>query len=335
MDEPVRDDVLDERIHRADLDDLVRLVDDRTASRDWPGLLRTRDGCAAAVATGRQLWPVATLAEYRLALWAPDEWCARVLDEESGRFTIGPLSEVAAMHHTWTGLSRLIGDGPTATYVAHERALRGEEIPDDDLARLAPVIDIPASLASWEPSYALARYDDEGVHIDRPMPPVTLTDVTLPAVDTAKRVDDDDTALAFGQLLETWTERSNGRAEAICVEGDHLDAIAHLGPQSARLAEITTGDAIGLLAWAGASGGAHGRRRGAAIGRFGAWWLLAAITDLGEDWPPSPDALGDAAGGLRWWAWDAHEPDGGWRVRLVASSVDDGLSWVFSADDVE
>jgi hypothetical protein len=101
------------------------------------------------------------------------------------------------------------------------------------------------------------------------------------------------------------------------------------------VAEITSGDAIALLAWAGASGGAHGRRRGAAIGRFGVWWLLAAITDLADDWPPSPDALGDAVGSLRWWAWDAHEPDGGWRVRLVASSVEDGLSWVFSADDVE
>lgn len=336
--DPERDDLLDERVHRADLDDLVRLVDGRTASRDWAGLLRARNRCAAAVATGRQLWPVATLAEYRLALWAPDEWSSAVLDEESGRFTPGPLSEVAAVHHTWAGLGHLLSPGPTATYFAHERALRGEVIPDDDLRGLVPVIDIPAKIQSWEPQYSLAGYDDDGVHVDRPAIPTVLNEVELPTADPSARVDDDDTTRAFRQLLDTWTERSNGRAEAICVEGDHLQAIAHLGPQSARAAEISTGEAIGLLAWAGASGGAHGRRRGTAVGRFGTWWLLAAITDHLDDWPPvglQPSPFADDVTALRWWVWDAHEPDGGWRVRLVTSSVEDGLSWAFSADDVD
>ena len=335
MDEPARDDVLDERIHRADLDDLVRLVDDRTSSRDWAGLLRARDRCAAAVATGRQLWPVATLAEYRLALWAPDEWCAAVLDEASGRFTPGPLSEVAAIHHTWHGLSPLLAPGPTATYFAHERALRGEAIPDDAIQSLVPVIDIPPRCAEWEPAYALANYDDDGVHVDRPALPGALSEVNLPSVSPERQVDDDDTTLAFAQLLETWTERSNGRAESICVEGDHLDAIALTGATTARVAALDARDAIALLAWAGATGGAHGRRRGAAVGRFGAWWLLAAITDQLEHWPPSGAELGAAARSLSWWAWDAHEPDSGWRVRLVVSSVEDALSWVFSADDVD
>ena len=55
----------------------------------------------------RQLWPAATLAEYRLALHAPPRYVAAVLDESdglSGQFTIGPLTEVAAQHHTWDEL---------------------------------------------------------------------------------------------------------------------------------------------------------------------------------------------------------------------------------------
>ena len=37
------DDRLDQLIQRADLDELVRLVDARTLDRDWAGLLRLRD----------------------------------------------------------------------------------------------------------------------------------------------------------------------------------------------------------------------------------------------------------------------------------------------------
>src|SRR5210317_2086008 len=90
-DDPVVDEVLDAAIHSADLDALVRCVDDRVATRDWAGLLRLRDRCRSAVRTGRQLWPAATLAEYRLALWAPAEWAVAAIDDEAGRFTPGPL----------------------------------------------------------------------------------------------------------------------------------------------------------------------------------------------------------------------------------------------------
>ena len=109
------DERLDGLIHAVDLDGLVRLVDERCSDRDWEGLLRVRDRCAAATReTGRQLWPAATLAEYRLALLAPPEWAATVLDGESGRFTIGPLSEVAAQLHTWEELAPHLAAVPVA-----------------------------------------------------------------------------------------------------------------------------------------------------------------------------------------------------------------------------
>ena len=87
---------IDDLVHRADLDGLVRLIDRFCASADWAELSELRSRTRAAVNTGRQLWPAATLAEYRLALWAPAEWAALMLDEDGGRFTIGPLTEVVA-----------------------------------------------------------------------------------------------------------------------------------------------------------------------------------------------------------------------------------------------
>ena len=44
------------------------------------------DGDVLPVETGRQLWPAATLAEYRLALLATPEHVAAVLDETDGLF---------------------------------------------------------------------------------------------------------------------------------------------------------------------------------------------------------------------------------------------------------
>ena len=85
-----------------------------------------------------------------------------------------------------------------------------------------------------------------------------------------------------------------GRAEAITVRGDALAAIAALGRDRVRMAEVSPSEALRTLAWAGASGGAHARRPGAAAGRFAAWWAGAALTGLLEEWPVDVAALGDA-----------------------------------------
>ena len=67
-------------INRADLDGLVRLIDDYCETRSWHDLLGLRDACKAAVANGRQVWPASTLAEYRLALLAPAEIAVQVVE---------------------------------------------------------------------------------------------------------------------------------------------------------------------------------------------------------------------------------------------------------------
>ena len=322
------DDPITDLVHRADLDGLVRLVDSLTAGREWSELLRLRDRARAAVETGRQLWPAATLAEYRLALHAPAEWAARVLDGESGRFTIGPLAEVVASRLGWADLDGLVV-GPVAAGVAHERVARGEDLTG---LEVLPVIELPLSLADWEPAYTVPSYSDEG--IDDPAPPVApvWTEHELDGRHPVT-VDDEDSDRAFRQLVETWTDSSTGRCGFICVEGDPLDALAALGLRRVRTSPLSIGDAVDLLAWAGATGAAHGRRRGAAIGRFGAWWLLAAICDLGEPWPPDPEALGSSAESIEWSWWDGFEPSAGWRLSLCAHDRAAGLSWAMSAAD--
>jgi hypothetical protein len=326
------DDRLDELIHRVDLDGLVRLIDDRCEARDWAGLLRVRDRCAAATReTGRQLWPAATLAEYRLALLTPPEWAATVLDGESGRFTIGPLSEVAAVNHTWAELAPHLAALPVATFVAHERAIRGEDIDPAALADLPPVLDIPARPEPWEPSYPVSTYRDAGA--EHPEPDVPLPNTPVRPTHGGERVDDEAVEHAVRSVVEAWTAESTGRAEVVCVEGTHLDALGELGVPSARVVELTAGQAIALLAWAGASGGAHGRRRGMAIGRFSAWWLLGAIGDLHDDWPPTSADVAELLTELRWYRWDAHEPAGGWRLQLVVENIVEGTAWAINAVD--
>lgn len=325
----MNDDDLDALIARADLDGLVRMIDDRCSARDWAGLLRVRDRSRAAVETGRQLWPAATLAEYRLALLGDAEHAAIVLDETdglSGRFTIGPLTEVVAQRHTWGDLAALLGGGPRATFVAHERAIRGEPITDD----LAPVLDIPPALSPWEPDYALAVYSEVGAEFPMPELPTNWRDITTTA---AAEELDDDVELSLRQLVEAWTTSSNGRAEAVCVSGDLAAALGALGVSRVRVCDLDAHDALAWLAWAGASGGAHGRRPGAAAGRFGAWWFLASLGDLLDDWPVDPDELGELAEELMWYRWNAYEPDVGWSLQIAIEDAENDVAWAITALD--
>ena len=106
-------------VDEGDVDELVRLVDRLSGARDWDGLVELRDRCRWALERGRQLWPIASLAEYRLALDAPAEWAGPVVAEGAGRFALGPLAEVAASTHTWAELRDHLPPGPMAAVTAH------------------------------------------------------------------------------------------------------------------------------------------------------------------------------------------------------------------------
>jgi hypothetical protein len=319
---------LDRLVARNDPDALVRLVDDIGHAGDWDGLVAVAAACRAAASTGRQLWPVSSLAEYRLALRAPGRWAAGVLrNDDAGRFALGPLSEVAASTHAWAELAPWLEPGPMAAYVVYERVLRGEDLRGVTLATDA--LELPLVLESWEPQYALADYEDDEAHFDPPpAPPISA--VALPA--RASAVDEDeDGGRALAELAAHWARQSDGRIQVATVNGDHRAAIVALGVPEARAGEITPADAMAWMGWAAASGGAYARRPGAAAGRFGAWWTAAALGGL--EWPADPGELGDVLSELRWYWWDAYEPATGWQIRLAVWDPAEGLAWALSATD--
>jgi hypothetical protein len=323
-------DPLVEVIERGDLDELVRVVDGLCASREWDRLVELRDRCVQAIDRGRQLWPVAAHAEYRLALEAPGRWAARMLVEGAGRFAPGPLPEVAASTHEWADLAPHVLPGPSAVVTAHERVVRGEDLTGESLPGPA-VLDLPQRLADWEPDYHLAHYRADGADFPGPSPStLAAVDVPAPAPDGRR----DPAAAALVDAVRSWTEGSEGRAESVAVHGDALGAIAALGRDRVRVAELDASAAVRTLAWAGASGGAHARRPGAAAGRFAAWWAVAALTGLLERWPVDPDELGDALARLRWYEWDSGGTATGWGLHLAIEDPSSTRAWAVAAVDL-
>lgn len=321
----MRDD-LDLLIRSGDLDGLVRLVDAHCASRDWDALLDVRDACRAATDAGRQVWPAATLADYRLALRAPDDLAALVVDESNGRFVLGPLTEVVAQHHRWADLAPHLEDPIAAEFVARECALRGERTGREPI----DPFDVPVDPLEWEPDYALATYRDDGADFPRPDAVTGSWELVAPAggeAATGTAVDGAVSAAAH-DLVAAWTTGSNGSLAV--AQADGVDAaIAAVVGDGARRMRIDPGGALALAAWAGASGGAHGRRRGAAGGRQRAWALVAAAT--GIDLPWDPVAIGGAVRATAWWLWDDGAPSTGWHLRLAVATSRG--AWAIDARD--
>jgi hypothetical protein len=288
-----------------------------------------RERSRRALERGRQLWPAASHAEYRLALDAPAAYAASVLVEGSGQFALGPLPEVAASTHEWSELAPHVNPGPVAALAAHERVLRGEVIDPATVAH-AEVLGVPLHLARFEAPYALATYRDDKAEFPAPDLPRGRP-VELPV--SARTVDAGDVEIAFRDVVRGWTAGSEGRARVVAVAGDTPDALAALGVTEARTAWLDPGEAIALLAWAGASGGQHGRRRGAAAGRDVAWAAAAVLAgfEIGE--PVDADALGSAVGELQWCAWSAPDRGSGWLLRLAVADPVDGLAWAVDARD--
>jgi hypothetical protein len=320
---------LDDLIRRADLDELIRHVDATCDARDWDHLVRIRNEARAAVSTGRQLWPIATLANYRLALWAPADIAVRALDDTARTFMPGPVSEIISVHHTWADLEPHLAPGHDRSLIAYERSLRGCFVEPSEPA----LLDIPIAVQMWEPTYAVAMYTDDGP--DDPFPePVNLSDYL--DAEPADVADDPESVHAFRRLVEPWTAQSNGTAHAVVVEGGIGGALHALGLSQARTAALTAGEALVWLTWAGASGGAHGKRRGTATGRSEAWWFLATFSGLADHWPCEPDELGDVLESLEYTVFENEKaPTRGWGLHLLIEDPDEGLSIALSASDTD
>jgi hypothetical protein len=312
---PAAGPTLDELVGRADLDGLLRHIETLCTDADWAELLRLRDRCRAADATGRQLWPAAAHAEYRLALQADPAFAAPIAEEAQGRFAIGPLTEVVASTHDWASLAPHLSRGPTRALIAYERVLRGEDLRRDRSIDRT-VFDLPLRIEPWEPAYPVAGYEPWRGIFTPPRPTRDLRPVALPFEDP-QLVADPMTTEALAELTRPWTEDSNGRGDAAAVMGDALDAIAALGVPQARVGRIGADHALEIMA----------------AGRFNAWWTVAALLELTDDWPVEPDELGLALERLAFFAWDTDEVDVGWSFRLAVVDVERGLAWAAMAND--
>lgn len=332
-------------IELGDVEALVEHVGSLCLDERWGDIVTLRDGCLAAATRGKQLWPAASYAEYRLALDAPARFGMAIVDSNLERFALGPFTEVLASTHEWGEIAphAALASAPALAALAQERVIRGEDLRRDPCAlACADVFELPLVVEPWEPRYPLARYLPAGVEHEAPGL-VAVHMVDLPSKPQARLDGAEDTAVcdALLDLVGGWTRGSNGRADAVAIHGGQLAAIRTLGAPHARIDEREPGDAMLRMAWAAASGGAHGRRRGAATGRSLAWWAVLQLTGLADPGNGSPvsavagEAVGAAMAELRWAVWDDGAPDTGWALRLAVEDPSDGLAWALTAVDAD
>lgn len=311
-----------EAIESSDTDELLRVIDGLCSTADWDALLELKARCREAVGRGKQLWGVEEHIRYRLALEAPAKWAGPAVAEGPARFSLGPMPEVAASRKTWAELDPHIEPGPWRAVTAAERVIRGE-------SGCGPIPDVPNELQDWEHSYVTATYEADKVEAPSPPPP-PVAPVDLP--DDFVPLDDPHSTGALADLVDAWVTESNGRVTTAAVEGPAAAAVRALGLRSARMGELGASSAFAWLAWAGSTGGAHGRRRGAAAGRNAAWWAIAAICDL--DWPVAPETMERAVDSLSFHWFDDGSPPAGWALRIAIEDPGNGFAWAISATDM-
>jgi hypothetical protein len=324
----VPEDPLTLLIEGSDLAGLIRAIDGICARREWTELITLRDRCDEAVKRGKQLWAVSQFAEYRLALEAPAELAASVMTDGRGRFSLGPLWEVAASAHTWAELEPYLGISTIRALTGHERSIQGDRVDADDID--GSILEIPVGMQPWEPTYPTAEYAS-----DRATFPDDIFDIEMTWKDLEEPIEtqpDDEVSDVLLALVQPWWEDSQGKAEVVTVDGTIEDAIRALGPHRVRIADVSLQTALEAMTWAGASGGGHGRRRGTPVGRAGAWWVLLELLGY-DDVPEDSSGLGVEANGLRWALWDPGDRVGGWNLHIGVEDPDDGVAWVLSAVD--
>lgn len=313
-----------EAVEASNTDTLLRFIDGWCAARSWERLTELRPHLAAAAERGKQLWAVDEHIRYRLALEGPHHLAGAMVDEGPARFTLGPLTEVVAQRRTWAEIAPHLAAGPHRGIVAHERSIRGDRVPETDVTD--PVFEIPVAIQAWEPDYPIAEYKADRAEFPSPVVP----DFTWEDLDPVVAHPDPEVYEAVYALVSVWVEQSNGRADFRAVDGTAPEAAAALGVPRAGFARLSPAEGLSWIAWAAASGGAHGRRRGAAAGRNLAWQAAAALTGL--DWPVDPDELGSALIELEWHLW-TDGSESGWNLRLAVADPAEALAWAFTATD--
>jgi hypothetical protein len=236
---------------------------------------------------------------------------------------------VTASTHTWDELAPHISEPQIAAYVAQERVLRGEDLEDDERAH-RDVLELPLRMTTWEPTYALATFFADRAEVAEPWRPR----FPLETMDRrpGKELEDPEITDLLLDIVHPWTNESNGAARAVIVEDDAVGAVSALTYDAVDIGVLEPAEAMQRMAWAAASGGAHGRRRGAAFGRYLAWVVAAQLADV--RWPPDSDELGHAITELRWFRWEEDIVEEGWALRIAVEDPVHGWAAALGATDL-
>ena len=323
-----------ELVDMGDLDALLIRIDHLCADRDWAGVLDLRDRCRRALERGRQLWPAASHAEYRLALEAPGREAAAMLVPGTGRFALGPLAEVAASTHTWAELR------PAPAALRPRRAWPptsgwcGARTSPPTTGIDPDVLELPLRLQPWEPDYPLRHLPGPQARVPGAAAAVDLVGRGPPRL-RRPPVADPEPCRALAELALAWKQESNGTVAVVAVDGVRDGRGRGPGRAGARVASGRGHPRPG-----DGGDGRGGRQRwgprpppGLAAGRFAAWWALAALAGQLESGHSTPTTLGTAAAGLRWYRWEAGPLRTGWSLRLAVEDPARGRAWAVDAAD--
>ena len=129
----------DDLVASGDLGALSERVDHLAHEEAWTALIDLRDRCRGALERGKQLWPTAAYADYRIALDAPPRFAATVLGSSSERFAFGPFAEVVASRMRAAEMGDALPASPAGFGFLHERVVRGEDL--QGFGRLDPSLD--------------------------------------------------------------------------------------------------------------------------------------------------------------------------------------------------
>ena len=270
-------------VERGDVDELVRLVDALCATRDGTGSWssatavsrpwRAGASCGPSPPTPSTASPSRRRDAMRRRSWSRARAASRPArcPRWRRRHTSGPSSR------------RTPRPDPPAVLAAHERVRPGRGPHGSRRSPVRRCSTCPSASPAGSPSTSSRTTAPDGV--DLPGPQLAHACPGRGRRRGRRTASHDPATDALLDAVRAWTEGSEGRAEAIAVRGDALGAITALGRDRVRMAELAPSAALCTLAWAGASGGAHARRPGAAAGRFAAWWAGAALTGLLDEWP--------------------------------------------------
>ena len=320
---------LDRLLELGDLDGLLRLIDQCCVDKSWPLLESIAIRSRQASDRGHQLWPAGDHAEHRLALESPGEFAARAVDRDAQVFGLAPLTEVAASSHTWEELSPYLSSDLFRALIAHERVFRGEDL--SDLKLTEDPLYLPLVLAEWERSIKSIQIEKYAVVDTAP----SFEEFSPLALPSPSEIEHDSGTEALRNLVQTWTDQSNGSSTAVRVDGNAATAIASLGVREVKAKQVALSEIWKHMTWAASSGGAFGRRPGNARGRFDVWWCTNALAGLDQEniWPPNTNDLNQALNEMNWWIWDDEPLSKGWKLKVAVEDPLEGLSWALTAQD--